>query len=103
MLRPAAASSGAPRANLRYREAMLPGPRRRLTMPVFASLLLLTGAISGALALAPLAVEAGVTAGRAMEQLSSGRSMMVDGITIGIPNPGVGVGASETHPDGTTT
>ena len=82
---------------------MLPGLRRRSTLPSIGSLLLVTAAVSAAIALAPFAVDAGTTAGRAIGQMSSGRSISVDGIEIGVPKPGMGVGASETHPDGSAT
>jgi Matrixin len=103
ILRRAICSPRADRAILRYREAMLPGLRRHKTLPSIASVLLVTGAVSAAIALAPIAVDAGVTAGRAIGQMSSGRSITVDGIEIGVPKPGMGVGVSETHPDGSTT
>src|SRR5690242_1679765 len=82
---------------------MLPGLRRRSTLPSIGALLLVTAAASAAVALAPFAVDAGVNAGRAVGQMSSGRTITVDGIEIGVPKPGMGVGASETHPDGSTT
>jgi hypothetical protein len=82
---------------------MLPRLRRRLTVPAFAPLLLVAACDSSAAALAPGAVDASAAAGRATEQASSGRAISVDGIAFDVPNPGFGVGASETHPDGSTT
>jgi hypothetical protein len=86
---------------------MLPGFRRRSTLPAFGSLLALTAAVSGVVVLAPLAVDAGATTGRALDpvntQVSSGRTIAVEGMRIDVPKPGYGVGASETHPDGSST
>jgi hypothetical protein len=82
---------------------MLPRFRRRPTVPALASLLVLAACVSSAVALAPDAVDASAAVGRAIERPSSGRAISVDGIAFDVPNPGFGVGASETHPDGSTT
>ncbi len=82
---------------------MLPRSHRRPTLPAFGLLLVLAAVIGGAIAIAPFAVDAGTASELSLDQVSSGRSITVDGIEIDVPDPGVGVGASETHPDGSTT
>src|SRR5206468_1291529 len=93
MLRLVRPAPGAGSNDLRYGLSMLPGLRHRLTMPKFAAMLALAAVILAAVAVSPVAADSAVSpVHRAHGQVSSGRTIIVDGFEIGIPDAGVGVG-----------